>query len=49
MEKLDSALCQGIVLYNNYFNFQFSHLHRFYKPNDIKTKSSREVKSNLAG
>ena len=36
MEKHDSA--QQIVLYNNYFKFQFSHLHTFYKPNNIKRK-----------
>ena len=37
MEKLDSALCQWIVLYINYFNFQFSYLHNF--ANQITLKS----------
>ena len=27
MEKFDSELCQWIVLYTNYFNFEFSYLH----------------------
>ena len=45
MEKLDSALCQRIVLDTHYFNFQFSYLHTFYKPNNIKTKPSTKVKS----
>ena len=50
MEKPDSALCLWIVLYTNYFNFQFSYLYTFYKPNNIKTKPSIKVKtySNLA-
>ena len=41
---------EWIVLYTNYFNFQFSYLHTFYKPNNIKTKPSTNVKiySNLA-
>ena len=43
MEKFDSALCQWIVLYTNYFNFQFSYLHTFYKPSNIKTKPSTKV------
>ena len=43
MEKLDSGLCQSvIVLYANYFSFQF-YLHTFYKPNNIKTKPSTKV------
>ena len=45
MEKLDTALCQLIVLYTHYYNFQFSDLHTFYKPNNIKTKPSTKVKS----
>ena len=44
MKKLDSALCPCIVLYTNYLNFQFSYLHIFYKPNNIKTKASTKVK-----
>ena len=43
MEKLNSALYQLIVLYTNYFNFQFSYLHTFYKPNNIKTKPSTKL------
>ena len=45
MEKLDSALYQLIVLYTNYFNFQCSYLHTFYKPKNIKTKPSIKVKT----
>ena len=45
MEKLDSALCQGIVLYTHYLNFQFSYLHIFYKPNNIKTTPSTKIKT----
>ena len=44
MEKLDSALCQWIVLYTNYFNFQFSYLHAFYKPNNIKPSLAKKLK-----
>ena len=44
MEKPDSALYQWIVLYTDYFNFQFSYLHTFYKPKNIKTKPSTKVK-----
>ena len=44
MEKLDSALCQWIVLYTHYFNFQFSYLYTFYKLNNIKTKPSTKLK-----
>ena len=44
MEKLDSALYQWIMLYTNYFNFQFSYLHTFYKPKNIKTKPSTKLK-----
>ena len=47
MEKLDSAFCLSIVLYTNYFNFQFSYLHTFYKPNNIKTKYSTKVKTYI--
>ena len=43
MEKLDSALCQWIVLYTNYFNFQVPDLYTFYKPKKIKTKPSTKV------
>ena len=38
---------EWIVLYNNYFNFQFSYLHTFYKPNNIKTKLSTKVKTYI--
>ena len=44
MKKLDSALCQQIVLYTHYFNFQFSYLYTCYKPNNIKTKPNTKVK-----
>ena len=44
MEKLDSALYQWIVLYSNYFNFEFSYLHAFYKPKNIKTKPTKKLK-----
>ena len=47
MEKLDSALYQRIALYPNYFNFQFSCLHTFYKPKNIKTKPSTKVKTYI--
>ena len=39
MEKLDSALCQWIVLYNNYFNFQFPYVHTLYKLNHFYIQS----------
>ena len=45
MEKLDSVLCQWTLLYTNYFNFQFSYCNTFYKPNNIKTKPSKKVKT----
>ena len=32
------------MLDTNYFNFRFSYLHPFYKPNNIKTKPSTKVK-----
>ena len=47
MEKLDSALYQCTVLYTNYFNFQFSYLHTFYNPKNIKTKPSAKVKTYI--
>ena len=51
MEKLDSVLCEWIVLYNyfNYFNihFQFSYLHTFYKPNKIKPSLAQKLKLTL--
>ena len=47
MEKLDSALHQWIGLYTNYFNFQFSYLHTFHKPNNIKIKTSTKVKTYI--
>ena len=47
MEKLDSALHLWIVLYTNYFNFWFSYLHTFYKPNNIKNKASTKVKTYI--
>ena len=47
MEKLDIALYQSIVLYTNCFNFEFSYLHTFYKPKNIKTKPSAEVKTYI--
>ena len=34
---------EWIVLYNNYFSFQFFYLHAFYKPNNIKIKPSTKV------
>ena len=34
-----------IVLYTNYFNFQCSYLHTFYKLNNIKIKPSTKVKT----
>ena len=42
MEKLDSALCQWIVLYTHYFNFHFSYLHTFYKPITLLHESATE-------
>ena len=45
MEELGSVFSQWIVLYTDYFNFQFSSLHTFYKPDYIKTNSSTKVKS----
>ena len=36
--------CLRIVLHTN-FDFQFSYLHTFYKPNNIKTKPSTKVKT----
>ena len=33
------------MLYTHYFNFHFSYLHTFYKPNSTKTKSSTKFKS----
>ena len=45
MGKLDSALRQWIAVYTHYFNFQFSYLYTFYKPNNVTTKPSRKVKS----
>ena len=47
MGKLDSALYQWIRLYTNYFDFQFSYLHTFYKPNNIKIKTSTKVKTYI--
>ena len=44
MEKLDSALCQFIVLYTHYLNFQFSYVHAFYKPNNIKQSLAQRLK-----
>ena len=44
METLDSTFCLSTVLYTNYFNFQFSYLHTFNKPNNIKTKLSTKLK-----
>ena len=43
MEKLDNALCQGMVLH--YFNFQFLIFIQFYNPNNIKIKPSAKVKT----
>ena len=31
----------------NYFSFQFSYLHTFYKANNIKTKHSTKVKTYI--
>ena len=47
MEKLDSALCQLIVPYTNYLSFQFSYVHTFYKPSNIKTTASTKVKTYI--
>ena len=44
MEKLNSALSIN-VLYTNYLSFQFSDLHTFYKPNNIKTKPTTKAKT----
>ena len=44
MEKLNSALYQGIVLYTNYFNFQFSDLHTFYKQKTLKPSLAQNLK-----
>ena len=44
MEKLDSVLCQLIVLYTH-LNFQLSYLQLFYKTNKIEIKSSTKVKT----
>ena len=46
MKKLNSALCQLIVLHTNYFNSQFSYLHKFYKTNNIKAYKSLSSLSN---
>ena len=45
MKRLDSALCQRIVSYIDYSNFQFSYLHTIYKTNNITTKPGLKVKS----
>ena len=42
MEKFDSGLCQRMNC-AIYQLFQFSYLHTFYKPNNIKTKPSIKV------
>ena len=34
---------EWIVLYTDYFSFQFFYIHTFYKPSNIKTKSSTKV------
>ena len=34
---------EWVLLYTNYFNFQVSYLHAFYKPNNIKSKPSTKV------
>ena len=47
MEKLDNALYQSIVLHTNHFNFQFSYLHTFYTPKNIKTKHSTKIKTYI--
>ena len=50
MEKIDSALCRSIVLYANYFRFQFSYLHTFYRQiniNNTKTKPSTKIKTYI--
>ena len=38
---------EWVVLYTNYFNFQFFYLHTFYKTNNIKTKPSTKVKTYI--
>ena len=47
MEKLDSALCQWIVVYINYCNFLFFYFHIFYKTNNIETKPGAKVKTYI--
>ena len=42
MEKLNRALSMSIC-YTRYFSVQFSYLHTFYKPNNIKAKSSTKL------
>ena len=32
------------MVYPNYFDFQFSYLHTFYKPNNIKTEPAQKLK-----
>ena len=44
MEKPDSELS---VVYTNYCNFQFSYLHTFCKPDNIKTKPSTKDKTYI--
>ena len=47
MEKLYTALCQWIALHTHYFNFQFSYLYTFYKPNIKVLKQSLAEKLYL--
>ena len=46
MKKFDNELSQWMncAIYY-YFNFQFSYLHTFYKPNNNKTKPNIKVKT----
>ena len=45
MDKLNSALCQWIVLYTHYFNIQFSYFHNFIT--QVTLKQSLAQKLNL--
>ena len=44
MEKLDSALCQWIVLYTHYFNFQFSYIIHFTNQKALKQSLAQKLK-----
>ena len=44
MKNLDSALCQWIVLYTNYFNFNFLIFIHFIKQLTLKPSLARKLK-----